>query len=509
MNTFLPRRLVVALASASALAAACTATQDLGNTPKPEDTGDAAVQSDGAALPGPDGATSPSLDAGATADGGQPSNADASRPDSGTSQDAGSFGSDAGSAEAPGLRLASSNPDQYDSFGRSVSISSDGQWMAVGAPGEGSSAIGINGFQGDNSAGNSGAVYLFQRGGNGWTQVAYVKAQDSKAGAEFGSSVELSAHGDVLAVAAPTFARGSYKDGAVYVFRRTGAVWAQEQQLESPVLHYSGFYNDRAFGTAISMTDDGTKIAVSEPSGSCTTTTVEKGCAYVFTRGASAWTSSPGIVPQSRTYWTGRSFGDAIALSDDGLALAVGTPEQCVGSDTGCEGTVHLYALSASVWAPNSTVAGLLKNGMFGASVQLNHDGTLLVAGVPGTSYSTGYAGSVTTFVRSGAAWNRVASLFAPTGVEADEFGTALSLSANGQWLAMGSEQAVQLFQTSGGAGNFVPSEIIRRPYGGDAHFGTAVSLTESGSGLAVGAFSGSETGGTSTGAGIVRFYAR
>jgi hypothetical protein len=470
---------------------------------------DARPESDGAALPGPDGAASPPPDAGGPADGGSQANADASLPDSGTSQDAGGFGSDAGSVGAPGTRLSSSNAEADDFFGRSVSLSSDGQWMAVGAPSEDSSAIGINGFQGDNSAGYSGAVYLFQRTGNAWTQVAYVKAQDSQAGAEFGASVELSAHGDVLAVGAPSFARGSYKDGAVYVFRRTGSLWAQEKQLVSPTPHYSGFYNDRAFGTAISMTDDGTKIAVSEPSGACSTDTTHKGCAYVFTRGATEWASSPGILPQARSYWTGRSFGQGIALSDDGLALAVGTPEQCVGSDTGCEGTVHLYALSASFWAPNSIVFGLLKNGRFGSSVQLNHDGTLLVAGVPGTYLSSGYAGSATTFVRAGATWNRVASLFAPTGVEADEFGTALSLSVDGQWLAMGSDQAVQLFQSSGGAGSFVPSEIIRRPYGGDAHFGTAVSLTESGSGLAVGAFSGSETGGTSTGAGIVRFYAR
>jgi hypothetical protein len=52
--------------------------------------------------------------------------------------------------------------DSYgDWFGDSVSLSGDGNTMAVGAPGEDSAATGIDGDQTDGSEGNSGAVYLY------------------------------------------------------------------------------------------------------------------------------------------------------------------------------------------------------------------------------------------------------------------------------------------------------------------------------------------------------------
>ena len=53
-----------------------------------------------------------------------------------------------------------SNTDADDRFGYSVSVSGDA--LAVGAYLEDSNATGVNGNQDDNSAGQSGAVYLFQ-----------------------------------------------------------------------------------------------------------------------------------------------------------------------------------------------------------------------------------------------------------------------------------------------------------------------------------------------------------
>jgi hypothetical protein len=53
------------------------------------------------------------------------------------------------------------NTDGGDLFGFSVSLSSDGRTLAVGAHVEGSSATGINGDQSDNIAEVAGAVYVF------------------------------------------------------------------------------------------------------------------------------------------------------------------------------------------------------------------------------------------------------------------------------------------------------------------------------------------------------------
>jgi len=49
-----------------------------------------------------------------------------------------------------------------------------GSTLAVGAPFEGSAARGIAGDQADNSVQASDAVYVLTRGGNAWSQQAYV-----------------------------------------------------------------------------------------------------------------------------------------------------------------------------------------------------------------------------------------------------------------------------------------------------------------------------------------------
>jgi len=57
--------------------------------------------------------------------------------------------------------VKSSNSEAGDSFGASMSLSRDGSTMAVSAPNEDGGSTGIGGDQEDNSAEQSGAVYLY------------------------------------------------------------------------------------------------------------------------------------------------------------------------------------------------------------------------------------------------------------------------------------------------------------------------------------------------------------
>jgi hypothetical protein len=123
------------------------------------------------------------------------------------------------------LKASSGGADK--NFGGSVAI--DGNIVAVGSRLEDSNATGINGEQENNSAPNSGAVYLFERSGGVWTQKAYLKASNSNAGDEFGVTVAFS--GNTLAVGAhlegssATGVNGDEADnsapnsGAAYVFQ--------------------------------------------------------------------------------------------------------------------------------------------------------------------------------------------------------------------------------------------------------------------------------------------------
>src|SRR5262249_7795856 len=86
-----------------------------------------------------------------------------------------------------------------DQFGFSLSLSDDGNTMAVGANAEDSAAAGINGNEADNTAQSAGAVYVFARTGTTWTQQAYVKSANTAPNVQFGYSVALSADGNTLA----------------------------------------------------------------------------------------------------------------------------------------------------------------------------------------------------------------------------------------------------------------------------------------------------------------------
>lgn len=123
--------------------------------------------------------------------------------------------------------LKASNTGASDSFGTSVAI--DGDAIGVGAPGEGSVAVGVGGNQSDNTQAGSGAAYAFLRVGGIWSQRAYLKASNTNAGDRFGGHVALD--GDDIIVGASgedSSAAGVDGDqndnsaesaGAAYVFR--------------------------------------------------------------------------------------------------------------------------------------------------------------------------------------------------------------------------------------------------------------------------------------------------
>ena len=154
-----------------------------------------------------------------------------------------------------------SNAGPGDRFGHTVAVSDDGRTLAVSAPQEDSNATGINGNQADNSASNSGAVYVFRRVGNDWRQEAYIKAGVRQAGMRFGSdlathrrALSLSGNGTLLAVgAAEENLGGLSKAGAVYLYQRSSTgTWQLVTELNAP----TPAANDH-FGFSIDLSDDG------------------------------------------------------------------------------------------------------------------------------------------------------------------------------------------------------------------------------------------------------------
>src|SRR2546428_5058642 len=180
--------------------------------------------------------------------------------------------------------IKASNAETGDHFGNGgtleghgVALSGDGNTLAVGAPYESSGAKGINGNQKDNSVYSAGAVYVFARKNNTWTQQAYMKASNPGQSDKFGFVVSLSQDGNTLAVAAPgeaSAAKGINADqndnsiplaGAVYVFTRTGTTWSQQAYIKASNTGEPGvgdqFPEWDRFGFSIALSADGDTLA--------------------------------------------------------------------------------------------------------------------------------------------------------------------------------------------------------------------------------------------------------
>jgi len=79
-----------------------------------------------------------------------------------------------------------------------LALSGDGNTLVVGAQNEDSAARGLDGNQHDESALEAGAVYVFARSGATWAQQAYVKGANTEAYDEFGGAVAISRNGRLL-----------------------------------------------------------------------------------------------------------------------------------------------------------------------------------------------------------------------------------------------------------------------------------------------------------------------
>ncbi len=450
-------------------------------------------------------------------------------------------------------RLQASNAQIGDSFGSSLSLSGDGNTLAVGAANEDSSSTGVNGAQNNNST-DTGAVYVFRRIGGAWSQQAYIKASNTGVLDYFGFSVSLSTDGNTLAVGAwdedgsSTGVNGAQDDstvfgsGAVYVFRRIGGAWSQQAYIKAS---NTGRFD--AFGWSVSLSADGNTLAVGAYWEGSSSTGVNgaqndnnafnAGAVYVFrfSTGSSTW-SQQAYIKASNTGSFDR-FGLSVSLSADGNTLAVGAFWEGSSStgvngaqddnNAGESGAVYVFRFStgSSIWSQQAYIkaSNTGVSDFFGLPVSLSSDGnTLAVGATMEDGASTGVNGAQNNnstntgavylfrFSTGSNTWAQQAYIKASNTGRNDEFGEFVSLSADGNTLAVSalSEDgsatgvggvddnstddagAVYVFEFSNGTWAqraYIKSSNTQA----NDEFGTSLSLSNDGHVLAVGAQNG------------------
>jgi len=374
--------------------------------------------------------------------------------------------------------IKASNTQSGDFFGSSVVISDDGNTLAVVARGEDSGVSGINGDQVDNTASGSGAVYVFTRTSSVWSQQAYIKASNTDASDGFGKSIALNANGDTLVVgadgerSAATGINGNQADnsvplsGAVYVFTRSGAIWRQQAYVKA-----SNAADSDYFGSSVALNTDGNTLAVGaigEDSGAvgvngnqADNSVIGAGAVYVFTRSGSFWSQQAYLKSSNPNFED--YFGRAnLALSDDGNTLAIGAHNEDsnaagingnqLDNSLASAGAMYVFTRSGTAWSQQAYVkaSNTGAGDQFGWSFAISGDGSRLAVGAYRESSnaiglngnqlddSTGSAGAVYIFVRSGSVWRQESYLKASNTEAKDLYGIQVAINNDGSAVAVG-----------------------------------------------------------------------
>ena len=213
-------------------------------------------------------------------------------------------------------------------FGNALALSNDGSLLAVGSTGESSSATGVNGKQDDTSMPGAGAVYVFVRNGAAWSQQAYVKSSN------------------------------------------TGG----------PVVGYQ-------FGYALSLSSDGSTLAVSQTSDPSNATGIngnqkntaapDSGAIFVFTHNGNSWSQQAYVKPWNTTT-AGVLFGYSVGLSGNGDTMAVGTYDE-----EGGRGAIYVFNRNKGTWSQQTRLQGsnAERGDSLGCAISISDDGNTIVGG--------------------------------------------------------------------------------------------------------------------------------
>ena len=279
-------------------------------------------------------------------------------------------------------------------FGNRVALSSNGTTLAVGAYGEG---------------GNTGAVYVFTKNGSTWSQQARIAAPNGEANDYFGNALALSADGNTLAIGADgesgdqtgTFAvmppsnNLASSAGAVYVYSRTGSAWSLQAFIKA-----NNADADDLFGSFVVLSNDGNTLAVAayNEDGDLTGAHGDpayssSGAAYVFSRTGTQWVQQSYI--KASNAGSGDFFGIYLSLSGSGDTLAVGAFfERSASAATPADdslanaGAAYVFQRNTGVWAEQAYLKAPspLAQDRFGVAVTLSGDGNTLAVGMDGDS---------------------------------------------------------------------------------------------------------------------------
>jgi hypothetical protein len=295
-------------------------------------------------------------------------------------------------------------------FGNSVALSSSGNVLAIGS---------VDGYDGFGE--RRGYVEVYTWNGSSWTQRGSTLIGSSN-NSDFGSSVSLSADGNILAVGEPLADHLSLTNvGMTRIYYWGGSNWILRGNIVGEAAgDYSGF--------SVNLSSSGNTIAIGAPinggNGS------QSGHVRVYDWDGSSWTQRGVDIDGEASL--DRS-GSVVSLSADGNIVAIGAASSPGGA---ARGQVKIYSWNGSAWIQRGAdIDGEAAGDSSGGSVSLNNDGNIVAIGARNANFSV--SGHVRIYSWSGSAWTQLGSDIDGEGIN-DYSGASVSLSGDGTRVAIG-----------------------------------------------------------------------
>lgn len=306
-----------------------------------------------------------------------------------------------------------------DKYGYSISIGSLGTRIAIGCP------------QSDITGSNTGAVYIYRKDSS-WVLEATLQSSIPSPNDFFGYSVSISTGASRLAVGVPYRESGGTDRGAVYVFTRSGNTWSEEA-----VLTASDGANNDYFGNSVSISGDGTRIAVGSVLNDSSGIT-DSGAVYVFKFNVT-WSQDIKLTASNKAI--NDNFGFSVAINNDGTRIVVGAYYSQPGSLYRA-GSVYIYFRNGSdIWSEEAILTASDKaiNDQFGYSVSISDDGAQVLIGANNKIISDTIRGKVYLFSRSGTTWTQTVGFQGDVSPDIRGHGSSVSLARDKSRAIVGS----------------------------------------------------------------------
>lgn len=350
--------------------------------------------------------------------------------------------------------------NQSNGSGNSVSLSYNGNIVAIGA----AFNTGINGIA-------SGHVRVYEKQAESWIQIG--SDIDGEAQLDYsGYSVDLNSDGTIVAIGA---INNSSQKGHVRVYQNKLGIWTQ---LGNDI---DGEAVSNLSGWSVSLSADGNIVAIGAPlfglSGHVRV--------YKYDTESEVWLK----IGQDIDSDIFVSSGWSVSLNADGNVVAIGTPSG--EGSTPSDGKARVYKNVGLNWVQigtdiNDNLAGEISE----TAVSLNADGTILAIGSTGNDNNGVNSGFVRVFKNNSGIWEQIG-----TGINGeaagDESGSAISLNAAGNILAIGAPENdnaghVRIYKNISGNWQKIGNDIDGE-YSADES-GKSVSLNADGTIVAIGA---------------------